>query len=363
MVTCRYRRNLFRWVVAAVAGVLVVACSPAAPAAKPVAQEPGTLADIIRKAAEEREIVLQIQDPLQMSPAEAGRLMSAGLKRTFGIDITVKPDGSLSYNAAVAKVIAEIKSGNPPSYDLLYQDSVTAVPLFQEKVIEGFDWTKLVSGITNDDLIFDGLAIIPGTALNVPAYNTTLVRGADIPQSWDDVVNPRWKGRLGTTVYQDPWTRLAEPKAWGEERTTEYLRRMAALEPKLGRYAEIHQRLVSGEVAIAAQDYVDWVDADKQRGAPVELAPVEPVLATLKVTLVAKGARHANAAALLSAWFLTEEGQRFMDDAYTAASLFKPGTMAARFIEGKKYVVPTTDFQMANSVRLSKEWEEILVKK
>jgi ABC-type Fe3+ transport system substrate-binding protein len=119
---------------------------------------------------------------------------------------------------------------------------------------------------------------------------------------------------------------------------------------------------VSGEVAISAVNQSIRIETSKAAGAPVEMVVPEPIILTTNVTLVPKGARHANAAAVVNAWFLTDEGQRFMDRGYPNASAFRPGSAAARFVEGKAYVRPT-EYQIKNTARVQKQFEEIIVKR
>jgi iron(III) transport system substrate-binding protein len=245
----------------------------------------------------------------------------------------------------------------------MWQITLSATPLYNEGLIEPFDWLGLFNWITEKDLDYGGQALIANTQFILPAYNTNLVRGPDVPRTWDDVVDPKWRGKLASTIYQDTWTLLAQPDQWGEERTLEFVRRHAAQDPKLGRFPEVHQRVISGEVALTALDYASWVGAAKEEGAPVEVAVVEPVPVFVSMVMVPKKARHPNAAALLAAWFLTEDGQRLLEEGWVGTSLFKPGTPAARFAEGKKLALPNLEFQLAHTNRLQKQYEDIVVKK
>jgi iron(III) transport system substrate-binding protein len=332
----------------------------AAPAKAAAAADP--LADLVQKASQEREIILQMPDPVRMSTADAARAMSQGLKKSFGIDVNIKIDNSLSYNASAAKAVSEVKAGSPPSYDLMYQTSVTGIPLYEVSAIEKVDWLATFKWITEKDVEYGGQALIANTQFVLPSYNTTQVKGNDVPKTWDDLLNPRWKGKLGSTIYQDPWSHLAEPNGWGEEKTLAFVKRLAEQEPVLGRFPELHQKVVAGEIALTAVDHSFRAEAAKQAGAPVDVAVVEPIIVFVNVGIVPKGARNKHAAALLNAWFLSEDGQKFMDQGHSSTSLFKPGTPAAKFVEGRKYVTPT-EFQIKNTIRLQKQYEDIIVKR
>lgn len=321
------------------------------------------LDEIIKKATQEGRIVVQMSEPLRGSTAEANRRMAAGLKKTFGVDVKVTIHRARSYPAAVAQVLSEVKAGSPPSWDLMYQTDVIGVPLYQQNGIERFEWSKLFNWVTSEDLTYDKQALIVQTRFIFPARNTNVVKGSDIPKSWDDVVNPKWKGKIATTPYQDMWAQLSEPQQWGEERVLSFVKKLAALEPKLGGIPTLQRMLVSGEVATSAVYASNYLEADKEAGAPVAAISVEPEIVFVDVVFVPKGANNSSAAALLAAWLLGSDGQRFLDEFYKGSSLFKAGTSAAKHAAGRKIAIPNLDWQVKNTLRLQQQYEKILVKR
>jgi iron(III) transport system substrate-binding protein len=202
---------------------------------------------------------------------------------------------------------------------------------------------------------------VPHTRIVRPAYNSELVKGADVPRSWEDMVDPKWKGKIITTPYQDAWAQLAE--VWGEEKVLDYMRKLGALEPKLANFPEIDRRLIAGEVSVTALHLHHYIQAAKEAKAPTETVNPDPALVFVSVSFVPKGARHANAAALLNAWLLSEDGQAYSEKFYRDSSLFRPGTTAAKLAQSIKYVLPKLEYQMANTLRLQKQYEEIIVKR
>jgi ABC-type Fe3+ transport system substrate-binding protein len=102
---------------------------------------------------------------------------------------------------------------------------------------------------------------------------------------------------------------------------------------------------------------------DRKAGAPVAGVLVEPEIVFVDVVFVPKGASNSNAAALLAAWLLNSDGQRFLEEFYSGSSMFKPGTLAAKHAAGRKIALPTLDWQMKNTARLQQEYEKIIVKR
>ena len=54
-------------------------------------------------------------------------------------------------------------------------------------------------------------------------YNTNIVAANEVPQKVEDVLNPKWKGKIASTPYAASFDRLA--LIWGEEKTTAFLQK------------------------------------------------------------------------------------------------------------------------------------------
>jgi iron(III) transport system substrate-binding protein len=350
-------------VILVLAGVTMVLVYPGSSEA---AQANPKLAEMVKKAAQEGEIVYQGPDPATGLPTDQMlRDMETITEKHFGVKIRVKIDNALSFPASTAKVLTEIKAGAPPSFDLMYQTVVSAAPLYKEKAIERFPWTEMFSHIKSDDLEYRGLAIISQTNFVLPAYNTNLVKAQDVPKSWNDILAPKWKGKLGILIYPDPWMILAQPNAWGEEKAFGYLKKLMDLNPKLGRFPEVHERVVSGETPLAwGQHRERALHAKQGSGAPVDVADqVDPSLLWINILFVPKGARHPNAAALTAAAMLTGEGQAHQQKFQATTSMFSPGTPAAKFAANRKVLNPDIDFVVEKGGQVAKRVRSIMVAK
>jgi ABC-type Fe3+ transport system substrate-binding protein len=98
--------------------------------------------------------------------------------------------------------------------------------------------------------------------------------------------------------------------AWGEKKTTEYVKALAKQQPSLGRLGDTYTRLQLGEILVAVTLTDDFIHRAKVTGAPLAFAEVvEPVISPAYNTGVLKGARHPNSAHLFAAFFTTPEAQ------------------------------------------------------
>ncbi len=166
------------------------------------------------------------------------------------------------------------------------------------------------------------------------AYNTDLVKPSEVPKSWDDLLDPKWKGKIGM---QDPKTGGGGAHSfvvrmhglWGEEKWKKYMDAMGKQISKYGRYFQVREALASGEVAIQFVAYPDFTEPLKQKGAPVEWASTPDPMLFLGLSLgVSKFAPHPNAGRLLLNFLISEEAQKIIADAGKIPAFpgMRPGT-------------------------------------
>jgi iron(III) transport system substrate-binding protein len=118
-----------------------------------------------------------------------------------------------------------------------------------------------------------------GTRYNifVAAYNTRLVASTDLPKSYDDLADPRWKAKLG--IEADDSDRFgAVVTALGEERGLKLFRDIVAtngISVRKG-HTLLANLVVSGEVPLAIAAYFYKVAQLKDRGAPIDALTIAP---------------------------------------------------------------------------------------
>ena len=151
-----------------------------------------------------------------------------------------------------------------------------------------------------------------------PGFNTSLVPKGTEPKTYEDLLDPRWKGKIAWTV---PPANMLAPQfvglviaAMGEEKGKDYLRKLAA-QGIVGHSVSGRQMLdlvIAGEFPLALQIFNNHTVISAARGAPSDWIPMEPALGLLSVASVTKFAPHPNAAKLLMEFLVSEEGQRLM---------------------------------------------------
>jgi iron(III) transport system substrate-binding protein len=132
----------------------------------------------------------------------------------------------------------------------------------------------------------------------VQAYNTTEVRKAELPKRYEDLLDARWKGRIGIEAKNHEWF-YTVVKDMGEEAGLRLFRQLATngLLVRSGT-ALLNNMVVSGEIPLALTVYNFMVDDAKQKGAPIDWFVIEPAVARGNAVGVPRRSARPYAAAL-----------------------------------------------------------------
>jgi len=143
-------------------------------------------------------------------------------------------------------------------------------------------------------------------------YNRNMVKPADVPRSYQDLLDPKWKGKM---IF-DPeaaYVMAAMEHAWGKEKTREYLTRLAKQDLIFSRGSAITTQLVAaGEQPIAVLVNGETTAEVKDKGAPIAFSLLAPKIIKPNGLFVSKKAPHPHAALLFTDWVLSEEGQKVL---------------------------------------------------
>ena len=141
------------------------------------------------------------------------------------------------------------------------------------------------------------------------AYNTRLVRQADLPKTLEGFADARWKGKVGIESSDVVWL-AGIVKAWGRERGMKFMQALADMKPDVRTGHTLLTQLVSaGEIPVGLTVYSSGVTSAKRAGAPIEWTPIEPVIAQPLGLALARNAPHPHAALLFADYVLSSEGQ------------------------------------------------------
>jgi len=146
---------------------------------------------------------------------------------------------------------------------------------------------------------------------NSLGFNTTLISANDAPKSLKDLLDPKWKGKMSivSTSTGVRWIGSVL-NVMGRE----FLDKMAEQELKVQDMsgAALAGLVASGEVPLSPTIFDADVIVAKQKGAPIEWRPLEPVVATVGYSGLSSKAPHPHAALLFIDYVHSKEGQQLM---------------------------------------------------
>ena len=145
----------------------------------------------------------------------------------------------------------------------------------------------------------------------VLGYNTRLVKAADAPRRYEDLLDPKWKDQLALEREDSPWF-MTLMEHWGEQKGRAFFQRLKAQNPKIrSGHTHLAQLIGAGEDPLSPNIHSQGMATGQRRGAPVDWLNLEPVVASSNVSALAKNAPHPNAALLFLDFILAKEtGQR-----------------------------------------------------
>jgi len=143
-------------------------------------------------------------------------------------------------------------------------------------------------------------------------YNKNMVKPVDVPRSYQDLLDPKWKGKM---IF-DPeaaYVMAAMEHAWGKEKARDYLTRLAKQDLILRRGSALTTQLVAaGEQPIAIVVNGETTAEVRDKGAPIGFSLLAPKIIKPNGFFIAKKAPHPHAALLFTDWMLSEEGQKVL---------------------------------------------------
>jgi len=160
----------------------------------------------------------------------------------------------------------------------------------------------------------DGL-ITPWRVLPISIlYNTELVKPADVPKSFDDLLTPQWRGKLTvpdptrhTTTAQFLWN-LSKLKG---EKWLDYVKALAKQQPILVEsLAPVATTIIKGEAAVGIT-YVKYV---KQYKGPINYVLIDKYLTDPNYMAVSAKSARPNAAKLYIDYACSAEGQKAISE-------------------------------------------------
>jgi ABC-type Fe3+ transport system substrate-binding protein len=146
--------------------------------------------------------------------------------------------------------------------------------------------------------------------LHVIGYNTRTVQRDKLPKTWENLLNPEWKGRFMLNPNEQWFAWMLQ--IMGKEKGLNYMRALAKQTPAVRREprAMRAQLLIAGEAEMDLDSTYTVLLPLIKKGAPVDWTTLGPALMNTVGYGLAVRAPHPNAAKLFIEYVLSKEGQQ-----------------------------------------------------
>jgi iron(III) transport system substrate-binding protein len=193
----------------------------------------------------------------------------------------------------------------------------------------------------------------------VVGYNTQKVKRDEIPATYEGFLDPKWKGRIGIEATDSEWM-AALVKQWGEAKGMDFFRKLAAMKPDLRKgHVLLAQLVATGEVPVGLTMYNANIESLKKKGAPIDLVPVQPVVARPQGIGIARNAPHPAAALLFVDFVLSPEGQRL----YESMGRVPASTKVKSHLNDFPFVMTDPGTILRESQKWEALWNELFLSK
>jgi iron(III) transport system substrate-binding protein len=281
----------------------IVACAAAASALTLVADaggaqslDQGKVADLYAAAKREGQVIIwgTQRREVEWIPAAFGKVFP-------GIEVQFLGDNDIA-----VKAIAEARAGRH-QVDV-YQSSLTGtLPIVQRDLLGPVDWSPFA--IDKRNIAFDGKMAYTSNIVYTVAYNNKLVKDADAPKSWAEILDERYRGKGASSTFLLPRLVGGLGLAWGEDKALQFARDIVAKMNLLLTRAPRESLLQSGERLYAFGEIDSLIRSVAAEGLAIGQVVPEPVVVGQFGVTIPKNAPHPSAARLLAGFLASAEGK------------------------------------------------------
>lgn len=207
------------------------------------------------------------------------------------------------------RILTEYRAGRH-NYDTLNIRSSALFTLKKANAIGRYDSPNrrgLRTGFYDKDGYFNGI----WASLMVFLYNTKQLSKVDAPKSINDLLQPKWKNKMGMDQDADDWL-AALLEYYGDEKGKQIARSLGAqsLNIRKGRTL-VSQLVAAGEFPLQIDAHHHEAVALRKAGAPIDYVFPEPFIPVKSVSSLVMSSQppHPHAAALLVDFMISKKGQ------------------------------------------------------
>ena len=288
----------------------------------------------------------------------ANDMLSQAFEKKFGFSLHVSLASLGAHPPVVNRLVSEGKMGIKPAADIFPTGEALLNVLQKGGVVEKVDWASLGVPAKLISEKSDGV-LVRVNPRNV-IYNTKLVKPADAPHSYEDLLDPKWKGKIVAPSFGSAFGGLA--LVMGEQKAYDFVRKLVS-EQKLAlvqTFSDVPTKVANGEYLMGFGINAN-ISGLIDRGAPVANAPLRKAWGSTNYAVILKNADN-QAAGKAFTYFVccTVEGQQAIYKAANIATFDTPNTEIYAIGGEGRGVAPSFEFATQQESRIDKEMAKIL---
>jgi iron(III) transport system substrate-binding protein len=238
----------------------------------------------------------------------------------------------------ITRLDSEARAGKPVS-DVVLSGQLGVLALIDKKIALRYRSPErefFRDGLKDKD----GLWTAYMTNVMVSAYNTRQVKKEEAPRSVEDLVKPRWKGKLTMDSQSYVWFGTMM-QYLGEEAGLRFMKRLNEQNISHQRGRRLMTQLVAaGEFDMAVETNLNSVLTLSRQGAPLAFAPIQPYFLSPSLVFMSANAPHPYTGALFVDYLLSEEGQKVVVTTNRMPANNKVKSPEGQLLEGQDVRTP-----------------------
>jgi ABC-type Fe3+ transport system substrate-binding protein len=219
-------------------------------------------------------------------------------------------------------ILTQVAAGQDVEPDVVYGSLDGWVPLFERDLVDtDYDWTAV--DVADDLIDATNLVRVLITGLGL-AYNTDLSTPADLPDSWEALIDEKYAKDLVVDPRGNPFDLLV--LAWGLDATVDYITRLVAtVDPIIikGGTAGMTE-IIAGGALMTSSGRSDSEGELQAEGAPIAMHYTKLVPAKINFNGLMANSDKVNAAACFVGWLATDEGKDSFETVEFKTNVFPP---------------------------------------
>ena len=240
--------------------------------------------------------------------------------------------------AIITRLDVEARAGKPAS-DVVLSGQLGVLALIEKKIAMRYRSPErefFRDGLKDKD----GLWTAYMTNVMVSAYNTRQIKKEEAPRSVEDLLKPRWKGKLTMDSQSYVWfgTML---QYLGEEAGLRFMRQLNEQNISHQRGRRLMTQLVAaGEFDMAVETNLNSVLTLNKQGAPLSFAPIQPYFLSPSLVFMSANAPRPYTGALFIDYLLSEDGQKIVVTTNRMPAHAKVKSPESQVLEGQDVRTP-----------------------